>query len=187
MAGGDPRVSGAIAATRMMIPGVQNPHCDAPPAANAPTHRSRSGSPSSVVTSRPATRATGVTQAIRGEPSIQTVQQPHWPWGLQPSFAERTPRRSRRTSRSEPPSSITSTRRLLRENEVRSAEGLAAAAGTGGVRVRDREPGLLEAVLVVERGAQQQLRRSRVDDHLHGALGAELGLLVVRCDLAVEE
>ena len=32
-----------------------------------------------------------MTQATRGEPSTQTVQHPHWPWGLQPSFTERRP------------------------------------------------------------------------------------------------
>src|SRR5205814_9242825 len=37
------------------------------------------------------------------------VQQPHWPCGLHPSLGERMPRRSRRTSRSEAPSSWTST------------------------------------------------------------------------------
>ena len=55
------------AASRMMIPGVQNPHWLAPVSVNASAHRSRStGSiPSRVVTSRPATRRTGVTQATR--------------------------------------------------------------------------------------------------------------------------
>ena len=38
-------------------------------------------------------------------PSTQTVQQPHWPWGLQPSLSDRHPSRSRSTSRSELPSS----------------------------------------------------------------------------------
>ena len=45
-----------------------------------------------MVTARPATRRTGVTQATRGAPSTQTVQQPHWPWGLHPSLTERQPR-----------------------------------------------------------------------------------------------
>ena len=35
----------SIAATRTMIPGVQNPHCDAPVAANAVGPRSRVGEP----------------------------------------------------------------------------------------------------------------------------------------------
>ena len=43
-----------------------------------------------MVTSRPSSRRTGVTQATRGAPSTQTVQQPHWPWGLQPSLTERS-------------------------------------------------------------------------------------------------
>ena len=64
------------------------------------------------------------------------------------------------------------------------AERLAAAAGAGGVRVVDREPGALQAVLVVERGARQQLRARRVDDDLHAA---ELGQLVVAGDVGVEE
>ena len=75
------------------MPGVQNPHWLAPVATKASTQRSlRSGSsPSTVVTARPATRRSGVTQATRAEPSTQTVQQPHWPWGLHPSLTERTP------------------------------------------------------------------------------------------------
>ena len=51
----------------------------------------RGSSPSIVVTSRPATRRTGVTHDTRGSPSTQTVQQPHWPCGLQPSLTERQP------------------------------------------------------------------------------------------------
>ncbi len=44
------------ALARSTIPGVQNPHCNAPFDANTRAYRSRSasGSPSSVVTSRPA-------------------------------------------------------------------------------------------------------------------------------------
>ena len=60
-----------------------------------------------VVTTRPAARRSGVTQATRGWPSTSTVQQPHWPCGLQPSFTERTPKRSRSASASEHPSSST--------------------------------------------------------------------------------
>ncbi len=112
------RASGVSAATRMMIPGVQKPHCDAPASANVAVHASASGRPASVVTSRPAARASGVTQATRGWPSIQTVQQPHWPWGLQPSLGVRAPRRSRSASRREAPSSATSTGRPSRRNDV---------------------------------------------------------------------
>ena len=67
-------------------------------AANASAH-SRQRDASTEVTSRPATRPTGVTHETRGLPSTRTVQQPHWPCGLQPSLTERAPRRSRRTSR----------------------------------------------------------------------------------------
>ena len=55
------------AAARTMIPGVQNPHCEPPVATNAAASASRSsaGRPSTVVTVRPAIRATGVTHATR--------------------------------------------------------------------------------------------------------------------------
>ena len=88
---GDPRTSrrhatlmanaGGLTVLDMMIPGVQNPHWLAPVAVNASTHRARvaSSRPSSVVTSRPASRATGVTHATRGAPSTHTVQHPHCP------------------------------------------------------------------------------------------------------------
>ena len=63
-----------------------------------PVDRASAGSsPSTVVTDRPATRATGVTHATRGSPSTSTVQQPHCPCGAQPSLAERMPSRSRST------------------------------------------------------------------------------------------
>ena len=90
-----PRAISAAARTR--IPGVQNPHCDAPVATNASTSRSRSAasSPSSVVTDRPATRSTGVTHATRGSPSTSTVQHPHWPCGAQPSFTDTSRRAAR--------------------------------------------------------------------------------------------
>ena len=89
----------------MMIPGVQKPHWLAPVSLKASAQRSRTAgsSPSRVVTSRPATRRTGVTQATRAAPSTQTVQHPHCPWGLQPSLGVRRPSRSRRASRSEIP------------------------------------------------------------------------------------
>ncbi len=102
---------GARAARRITIPGVQNPHWLPPVATRASDHSRRvsSGRPSRVVTSRPASRRTGVTHATRGAPSTQTVQQPHWPWGLQPSLTETIPSCSRRTSSSDAPSSATST------------------------------------------------------------------------------
>ena len=62
-----------------------------------------------MVITRPATRRTGVTHETRGAPSTSTVQHPHWPWGLQPSLGERTPRWSRRATSSDEPSSGTST------------------------------------------------------------------------------
>ena len=65
--------------------------------------------PSIVVTVRFRTRATGVTHDTLAWPSISTVQHPHWPWGLQPSLAERMPSRSRRASNNEHPSSGTMT------------------------------------------------------------------------------
>ena len=87
----------------MMIPGVQKPHCDPPVAQNAAASPSRTAgsSPSIVTTDRPATRPTGVTHATRGSPSTSTVQQPHCPWGAQPSFSERRPSRSRSTDNSD--------------------------------------------------------------------------------------
>ena len=109
-----PRSAGPRAlapASRTMIPGVQNPHWLAPAAVNASAHRPPSSSPSTVVTCRPATRRAGVTQATRGWPSTSTVQQPHCPCGLQPSFGDRMPSRSRSASSSEQPSSGTSTGR----------------------------------------------------------------------------
>ena len=77
-----------------MMPGVQKPHWLAPVAQNAPPQRARSSAlnPSSVVMERPLTRRVGVTHATRGWPSINTVQQPHWPWGEQPSLADRLSR-----------------------------------------------------------------------------------------------
>ena len=48
--------------------------------------------------------------------------------------------------------------------------------------IRDR----VEAVLVVERGAQQQLRRGGVDDDAH-LIGPELSRFVVVGEVAVEE
>ena len=79
--------------SRQMIPGVQKPHWLAPVAQNASAQRParRAGARrgwSPIVRPR---AATGVTQATRGCPSTSTVQHPHWPCGLQPSFGERRP------------------------------------------------------------------------------------------------
>ena len=86
-----------------MMPGVQNPHWLAPVAQKASAQTSlRAGSnPASVVTRRPATRRAGVTQATRAAPSTSTVQAPHWPCGLQPSFTSEMPRCSRSSVSSE--------------------------------------------------------------------------------------
>jgi hypothetical protein len=86
-----------------MIPGVQNPHWLAPVAHMVSAQRPRTAAsrPSTVVTDRPASRRTGVTQATRGLPSTSTVQQPHWPCGLQPSLTEWQRSCSRSASRRE--------------------------------------------------------------------------------------
>ena len=67
------------AARRITMPGVQNPHWLRARRTNASAKRRcvAASSPSTVVTSRPATRRTGVTQATRGDPSTHTVQHPH--------------------------------------------------------------------------------------------------------------
>ncbi len=68
-------------------------------------------------------------------------------------------------------------------------EGLAAAAGALGVRVRDVEPGALEAVLVVERPTGEVLERRRVDDHGDPAvlvLDVVVGLVGVEVHLVAE-
>src|SRR5690606_5864985 len=64
------------------------------------------------------------------------------------------------------------------------AEALPAAAGALRVRVVDGEPGALQAVLVVERGALEQHGARRVDDDLDPG---ELGGLVVVGHVGVEE
>src|SRR5439155_9397814 len=171
----------------MMIPGVQKPHWLAPVAqkASAQARRSSSGRPPTVTTERPAILRAGVTQATRGAPSTSTVQQPHWPWGLQPSLGERTPSRSRSTSSRDAPSSSTSTGQPSRVKvSARSAERLPATARAGGVGVVDREPGALEAVLVVEAGSPQMGGAGRVDHH---ADTAGVGAQVVGRDVGVEE
>ena len=106
------------------MPGVQKPHWLAPLAAKASTQRALSdgGRPSTVVTERPATRRNAVTQATRAAPSIQTVQHPHCPWGLQPSLTEWQRNCSRSASRREVPcSSTTATAAPLREKVTAEA------------------------------------------------------------------
>ncbi len=91
---------------------MQKPHCEPPHAtkASASASLSSAGSPSTVVTERPAIRSTGVTQATRAAPSTSTVQHPHWPWGAQPSLTLVMPSRSRSTeSNVSPGSASTST------------------------------------------------------------------------------
>src|SRR5687767_4885935 len=66
----------------------------------------------------------------------------------------------------------------------RSGEGLAAAAGPGGVGVVDREPGSHEALLVVQGGAAEVLEAGRVD---HDVDAGVLALDVVVGEVGVEE
>ena len=131
-----PSPAGPRGGTR--CPGVQKPHWLAPVARKAPAQRSRSSSsrPSTVVMTRPATRRTGVTQATRGAPSTSTVQHPHWPCGLQPSFGERIPRWSRRATSSDEPSSGTSTGGAVdRRRRRRSGAGTGATGSDIGRRI----------------------------------------------------
>jgi hypothetical protein len=110
------------------MPVVQKPHWLAPAAAKAPTQRAlrEGGRPSTVVTERPATRRTAVTHATRAAPSTQTVQHPHWPWGLHPSLTEWQRNCSRSASSSEVPcSSGTTTVAPLRMKVT--AEAVAAS------------------------------------------------------------
>ena len=101
-----------------------------------PTRRRTSGSrPSVVVTARPATRRTGVTHDTRGAPSIHTVQQPHWPWGLQPSLGARQPSCSRRASSRLAPSSATATVGAVED------EGDRPGRRPGAAGARRRRPG----------------------------------------------
>jgi hypothetical protein len=116
----------------MMIPGVQNPHCEPPLDRNAAAKRSRASgsSPSIVVTDRPPTRAAAVTHATRASPSTSTVQQPHWPCGAHPSLADVSPSRSRNTERSDSPGSTsTPTARPLQVNDTRSVTRTSGSAG----------------------------------------------------------
>ena len=110
----------ADAARRTMMPGRAEPALAGPGRGERASPSARRPSrPSTVVTCRPATRRAGVTQATRAWPSTRTVQQPHWPCGLQPSLAERTPSRSRSASSNEHPSSGTSTARPSTTNAER--------------------------------------------------------------------
>ena len=85
----------------MTMPGEQKPHWLAPVATNASAQAERdsSGSPSRVVTARPATRSPSRAQETTGRPSTSTVHAPQVPSGAQPSFIERSPKPSRSTSR----------------------------------------------------------------------------------------
>ncbi len=105
------------------MPGVQKPHWLPPVSTSAPAQRVRTaaGSPSRVVTLRPSRRRTGVTHETRGAPSTQTVQQPHWPWGLQPSLTDRSESCSRRTSSRVASSSATSTSAPLTLSRIRGS------------------------------------------------------------------
>src|SRR3954471_19267529 len=70
------------------------------------------------------------------------------------------------------------------ETESGLAEALTAAAGAGGVGVVDAEATTLQRILVVERGAGEQLGTRGVDDHAHAAI--RRGQVIVG-DVAVEE
>ena len=93
-----------------MIPGVQKPHWEPPVATKASAHAAPTSSPNpaSVVTARPATRVAGVTHETRASPSTSTVQQPHCPWGAQPSLTVVIPNRSRKTESRDSPSVMSS-------------------------------------------------------------------------------
>ena len=118
---------------RQTMPGVQNPHWVAPQARKASAQRCCSSGlrPAAVVTFRPATRRAGVTQATRGASSTSTVQQPHWPCGLQPSSTVSMPRRSRSTPSRVSPSSGTSTARPSTVNWSDSPVCVNRPAGSG--------------------------------------------------------
>ena len=118
---------------RQTMPGVQKPHWVAPQARNASDHRCCSSAlrPAAVVTCRPATRRAGVTHATRGASSTSTVQQPHWPCGLQPSRTVSMPRRSRSTPSRVSPSSGTSTARPSTVNWSDSPVCANRPAGSG--------------------------------------------------------
>ena len=102
------------ALARSAMPGMQNPHCRPAVAVKQSEicWRSALGRPSSVTMCLPwATRA-GMAQVVFGLPSTSATQQPHWPCGLQPSFNEVMPQRSRSTSRKFSPGRV-STRCLI--------------------------------------------------------------------------
>ncbi len=89
------------ASRRTTMPGVQNPHWLPPVAHSASPHAAArlGSSPSIVVIDRFFTRRAGVTHDTRGCPSTSTVQQPHWPCGLQPSLTDRIPAAANTSSR----------------------------------------------------------------------------------------
>ena len=100
------------ALNRMMIPGVQKPHWLAPVAVKASdpsrTRRGIEAFERRHVASREPPRLASRTRP-RGAPSTSTVQHPHCPWGLHPSFADVMPSWSRKRSSSDPASSRTVT------------------------------------------------------------------------------
>ena len=132
---------------------VQNPHWT--PAAATKERASMSfspcGSPSSVVTSLPATFSAGIAQVTTARPPTSARQAPHCPCGLQPSLVETIPQRSRRTSSSDSPSlawTWTSLPLSVNCREVMgagilSAVGPAASARVGPRTIRARPIGEL--------------------------------------------
>ena len=83
----------SAAATRTMIPGVQNPHCEPPVATNRAARSSRTvpSSPSTVVTARPSTRAAGRDARDARLAVDQHRAAPALALRAHPSFTESTP------------------------------------------------------------------------------------------------
>ena len=149
---------------RRTMPGVQNPHWLPPveqkAAAHASPHLPGPARPT-VVISRPATRRTGVTHATRGAPSTSTVQQPHWPWGLQPSFTEVTCSTPRRASSSEP-SPSTSTACPSREKLHGHGRPRTRTSRPGHPNEPPPEPGPLERAEAGRRSTTPPRRRRSI-------------------------
>ena len=73
-----PGCAASSASTAISRPGAQKPHCSAPSSARhwARSSQRPSRMPSSVVTSRPSTRAMSTEHESTGSPSSSTVQRP---------------------------------------------------------------------------------------------------------------
>ena len=120
--------SSAVAATTM--PGVQKPHCIAPPSTNARCTGCicrRGASPSTVVTDRPTTSAIGTTQARASAPSISTLHAPHAA-SPQPYLVPVSPR----SSRSQPNRWRPATSPARRSTPLTTTESSGGGSGIGG-------------------------------------------------------